>query len=181
MSTKGFLAGAKAWLYQQPDPDRCPACDFDWSITPGDALAQIETAPRRYEALLDGRDGMVPATQGWNATSYVWHLADLSRSWSERWVLLAANPGAELAGWDPDDLAAARNYVAMPKVSALWALSTSVQLLVDLSAHLDASTPFQHGEWGEGTIGEALVWLAHEFVHHEVDVSERAVPKVERL
>lgn len=174
VTPEGFLAGAKAWLYRQPDPERCPTCDFDWSTSSGEALALIEASPRHYEALLEGRDGMIAPAEGWNATSYVWHLADLSRSWSERWVLLQVEPGAALAGWDPDELAAARNYAAMPTVSALWALSTSVQLFVDLSAHLDPSTPFQHGEWGRGTVGEALVWLAHEFAHHALDVTARA-------
>jgi hypothetical protein len=174
----GFLAGARTWLYGSHDlDDRCDRCGFEWTMTPADALALITQAPARYAALLDGRDGMAPAADGgWNATSYVWHLADLARGWSERWVLLAREPGALLAGWDPDELAAARNYRALPTVPALWALSTCTTTLVELTRRLTVDTPFAHGDWGRGTAGEAVVWLAHEFTHHQLDVDERARP-----
>lgn len=174
MGDTGFLAGAKDWLYGGEGVDTCARCGFDWSTRPQDALSPIARAPARYEALLEGRDGMAPIADGWNATSYVWHLADLARSWSERWVLIAAEPGSLVAGWDPDELAAARNYRNMPTISALWALNSSVSAFVELSRSLDPETRFRHGDWGIGTVGEALVWLAHELDHHEIDVDERA-------
>jgi hypothetical protein len=170
----GFLDGATTWLHGQPGAARCPACGFDWATDAESALDLIERAPRRYRALFDGRDGMSEVPQGWNATSYVWHLADLSRGWSERWVVLQVEPGALLAGWDPDELAQARNYAAMPTVSALWALDQGVDTFVALTAALDRGTPFRHADWGVGTVAEALVWIAHEMVHHELDVDDRA-------
>lgn len=173
----GFLAGATSWIYGGEAVATCPRCGYDWSTPPGAALALVAGSPPRYEALLDGRDGMAAAADGgWNATSYVWHLADLARGWAERWVVLGAQPGALLAGWDPDELAAARNYANMPTVSALWALRASVEALVERTGLLDEHTPFLHGDWGDGTVGEALVWLGHEFHHHVVDVDERARP-----
>jgi hypothetical protein len=45
---------------------------------------------------------------------------------------------------------------------------------VALSEELDAATPFLHGDWGPGTVGDATRWLAHEYLHHELDVDERA-------
>ena len=171
----GFLHGALTWLFGTPIPQACSTCGYDLATTPEAALATIEMAPPRYRALLHGRDGMVPAADGgWNATSYVWHLADLARGWAERWVVLNASPGALLAGWDPDELAQARNYTRMPTVSALWALDRSVSALVPLSHELGPTTEFLHGDWGVGTVGEALVWMGHEFVHHELDVDDRA-------
>jgi len=171
----GFLAGACTWLYGNAHPGPCTRCGYDWTTTPEEALVAIESAPERFAALFDGRDGMVAADDGgWNATSYVWHLADLARGWSERWVVLLASPRALLAGWDPDVLATARNYPGMPTVSALWALDTSVTTFATLSREVGPATEFLHGQWGVGTVGEALVWLAHEFTHHELDVDERA-------
>ena len=111
---------------------------------------------------------------GWNATAYLWHLVDLARSWSERWVQLDADPGSLLAGWDPDVLAAARNYPNLPTAPALWALDRATDTFVELSRRLDHATTFQHGDWGEGTIADGLRWLAHEYKHHQVDVQARA-------
>mgnify|MGYP001817545428 FL=1 len=139
------------------------------------AVDAIEAAPERYAALLADRDGMVAADDdGWNATAYLWHLVDLARSWSERWVQVKAEPGSLLAGWDPNVLAAARNYRNLPTVPALWALNHATATFVQLSKQIDHATPFQHGDWGEGNVGDGLRWLAHEYTHHQLDVRARA-------
>ncbi len=170
-----FLEGALAWIGNGTIPDRCEVCDFDWSMHSTRALDAIEAAPARYAAILAGRDGMVAADDGgWNATSYLWHLTDLARSWSERWVQIADAPGSLLAGWDPDVLAAARNYRNLPTVPALWALQQATASFVQLSRELDHATPFQHGDWGPGTVADGLRWLAHEYTHHQLDVEARA-------
>ncbi|MFP5487857.1 MAG: hypothetical protein ACLGHQ_06080 [Acidimicrobiia bacterium] len=170
-----FLTGALAWISDGDAPDRCDACGFDWWCTSADALAAIDAAPARYRALLDGRDGMAPADDGgWNASAYLWHLTDLARSWSERWVQLRVDPGSLLAGWDPDELAAARNYRNLPTPPAVWALDGAAAIFVGLSRELDHGTRFQHGDWGEGTVADGLRWLAHEFTHHQLDVDARA-------
>lgn len=170
-----FLTGAVSWLYGGAVPERCEVCEFVWSTSVGDALSIIAAAPAKYAELLDGRDGMVtPADGGWNATSYVWHLTDLARGWSERWVQLAAHPAAPFASWDPDELADARNYRNMPTVSALWALQDAVEVFVSLSEPFDPATTFTHAQWDFGNVGDTLVWLAHEFAHHQLDVAQRA-------
>lgn len=169
-----FLQGALSWVYDGAVPDGCPVCGWSWSTSPRDALAALEAAPTEYARLLRGRDGMAAADDGgWNATAYVYHLADLARSWSERWVLLADHPGALLAGWDPDEIADARNYRNLPTVAGLWSLERDVATFVELSTVLDHATEFEQGDWGTGSIGDALVWLGHEFVHHQLDVDQR--------
>jgi hypothetical protein len=176
-SRSPFLDGALRWVYGGEIPATCVTCGFDWSIDVAAAQAMIAGAPARYASLLDGRDGMVPATDGgWNATAYLWHLTDLARSWSERWVQVEAAPGSLLAGWDPDVLADARNYRSLPTVPALWALSTSAETFVALCRRLDPDAQFLHGDWGPGTVADGLRWLAHEFHHHLLDVDARAVP-----
>jgi hypothetical protein len=102
-----FLTGALAWIGNGTIHDRCDVCAFEWTVQSEAAVEAIEAAPDRYASLLANRDGMVAADDGgWNATAYLWHLTDLARSWSERWVQLANDPGSLLAGWDPDELAA---------------------------------------------------------------------------
>ncbi len=170
-----FLAGALAWIYGGEAPDRCAVCDYDWSAPVGEAEAMIAGAPARYARLLQGRDGMRPAGDGgWNATAYLWHLTDLARSWSERWVQVRARPGDLLTGWDPDRLAEARNYRALPTVPALWAIGNAVTTFLEVCEGVASETPFQHGDWGPGTVADGIRWLAHEFVHHQLDVEARA-------
>lgn len=170
-----FLDGAMAWLGEGTVRDRCDVCAFDWTMSSAAAVDAIEAAPERYAALLAERDGMVaPDDGGWNATAYVWHLTDLARSWSERWVQIEHNPGSLLAGWDPDVLAAARNYRNLPTVPALWALGEATAGFAHSSRELDHATPFEHGDWGAGTVADGLRWLAHEYTHHQLDVEARA-------
>ena len=170
-----FLSGALAWISNGAIPERCSVCGFEWATASDAAVDAIEAAPERYAALLADRDGMVAADDGgWNATAYVWHLVDLARSWSERWVQVEADPGSLLAGWDPDVLAAARNYRNLPTTPALWALDQATASFVELSRQLDHAAAFQHGDWGAGTVGDGLRWLAHEYTHHQLDVHARA-------
>jgi hypothetical protein len=170
-----FLRGALAWIGSGSIRERCDVCGFEWTIESATAVDVIEAAPERYAELLAGRDGMVAADDGgWNATAYVWHLVDLARSWSERWVQVDADPGSLLAGWDPDELAAARNYRNLPTVPALWALGRATADFVGSSRNLDHATRFQHGDWGAGTVADGLRWLAHEYTHHQLDVRARA-------
>jgi hypothetical protein len=170
-----FLTGALAWIGDGTIRDRCDVCAFEWTMDSTAAVDAIEAGPEQYAALLTGRDGMVaPDDGGWNATAYLWHLTDLARSWSERWVQIGDDPGSLLAGWDPDVLAGARNYRNLPTVPALWALDRATAGFVQLSRELDHATPFEHGDWGAGTVADGVRWLAHEYVHHQLDVEARA-------
>lgn len=170
-----FLRGALAWISDGGSPDRCAVCGFDWSIDVAAAQQVIAESPSRYAELLDGRDGMVPAADGgWNATAYVWHLTDLARSWTERWVQIADAPGSLLIGWDPDVLAAARSYRSLPTAPGLWAIDDAVSAFVGWCRRLDPDTPFLHGDWGPGTVADGTRWLAHEYLHHRLDVDARA-------
>lgn len=170
-----FLDGALRWVYDGEPPEVCAACGYEWSIDPGDALTRILSSPDRFDAALAGRDGMVPRADGsWNATAYVWHLTDLARSWSERWVQIRDMPGSLLIGWDPDELAEVRDYRSLPTAPGLWALRSAVETFAHTTAAVAFDTPFEHGDWGTGNVGDGLRWLGHEFHHHEQDVIARA-------
>jgi hypothetical protein len=170
-----FLDGAVHWIYEGDPPPVCPDCGYDWSIDPRDALTLIETSPERYEAALAGKDGMKQQDDGsWNATAYLWHLTDLARSWTERWVQIREMPGSRLVGWDPDELAGVRGYRSLPTAPALWALRSAVEDFVDVTNQVTMETSFEHGDWGRGDVADGLRWLGHEFHHHVQDVASRA-------
>ena len=163
-------------MYGEDPPSRCPQCEFAWDLDFDDTLKVIRDAPSQIAGQLDGRDGLATPSDGsWNAVAYVWHLTDLARAWAERWVQISHDPGSELIGFDPDDLADARNYRRLPAAPGLWALRGAVQQLLDATGLLSADSEFLHGDWGRGTVTDAMRWLAHEFRHHEMDIGARAV------
>ena len=40
--------------------------------------------------------------------------------------------------------------------------------------HIDFDATFEHGDGGQGSVADAIRWLGHEFVHHQLDVNARA-------
>jgi hypothetical protein len=167
-----FLAAAVAEML--PGAGRssaCAECGFSWLTEPGGALDAVERAPGRFEDLLAGTDGTVaPAPEVWSPSAYVWHVGDLVRAWAERLHSLASDPRAAWAGFDPDELARARHYDVLPQASGPWAVARSVDALQQSLGSLASETAFTHPEWGRGTVADALRWVAHEAVHHELDV-----------
>lgn len=175
MERSPFLEGGLAWVYGGEPPAACPECGYRWNTDPHEAVALVASGPQRIERTLEGRNGMARVADGsWNATAYVWHLADLARSWAERWVQIEHEPGSLLVGFDPDELASSRGYRSLPTEPGLWALRTSVAQLVDTTGRVGFDTVFEHGDWGTGTVRDAMIWLGHEFHHHEQDIAKRA-------
>lgn len=149
----------------------CAECEFSWLTTGDAALAQVRAGPARFADLLEGPHAtVVPAPQVWSPSAYVWHVSDLVRAWAERLHSLGIDPDAPWAGFDPDELARARHYDALPPSTGPWSLARSVDALAQSLEPLGTDTPFEHPEWGSGTVADALRWLAHETVHHELDV-----------
>jgi hypothetical protein len=149
---------------------RCAECGFDWTTTPEEARALVDRAAGRFHGLLGAATTATSPGRGWSPSAYVWHVGDLVRAWAERLHALGVAPELPWAGFDPDELAAARHYDALPAASAAWALERSVEALDRAAEGLPADAGFLHPEWGPGTVADALRWLAHEAVHHELDV-----------
>jgi hypothetical protein len=165
-----FLTMAIATMLTDADQDGCATCGFTWDVPAGEARALIDAAPERYRELL-ARGPDQETSAGWSPSSYVWHVGDVTRAWAERLHTLAHSPGDSWAGFDPDELARARNYAELPVVTAPWALEIAVDALAGVLDGLTPETTFDHPEWGEGSVLDALRWVAHEAVHHQVDVS----------
>jgi hypothetical protein len=151
--------------------DRCTECGFSWKTPAHECLSRIRAAPERFGALLEGRDAMgSPEGGGWSPSAYTWHVADLVRAWAERLHAFSIDPSLPWAGFDPDELAAARSYGELPQVTGPWALAGSTEAFMRVVSPVDVDAAFDHPEWGRGTIADALRWLAHEAVHHELDI-----------
>jgi hypothetical protein len=151
--------------------DRCTECGFSWTMPPADAEARIRDAPQRFGDLLDGRHATASGEDGrWSPSAYTWHVADLVRAWAERLHAFSIDPTLRWAGFDPDDLASARRYSELPSVTGPWALARARDAFTFVLATVGVEDEFEHPEWGRGTVADALRWLAHEVVHHELDV-----------
>lgn len=177
MARTPFLVGALDWLYDGRPPAVCARCGYDWATTFEDALALIAGSPDRLASSLVGRDGTAAQPDGsWPASGYLYHLADLADGWAERWQQILVEPGSLLVPWDPDELADARGYRHLHTAPGLWAVRGGVQRLLEETSRVGRAATYRHDDWGEGDVADALVWLGHEFHHHELDVRERARP-----
>lgn len=166
-----FLGTAITWIGGDPEAHACAACGQPWRPAVADARVTIAAAPEAYAAMLaTGDPYRVPPGLSWHAAAYTFHVADLCRAWAERMVGHVGEPDRRLAGFDPDELADARNYLGLSATAASWALRHSADLLVSTADDGVAAREFDHDEWGTASFGDSLRWLAHEVAHHEHDI-----------
>jgi hypothetical protein len=166
-----LLAAVREMLPQAGTSTTCEECGFSWLTEGEQALSLVEGAPARFADLLSRGDAtIVVSVDVWSPSAYVWHVGDLVRAWAERLHCLGVDPDAPWAGFDPDELAAARHYDALPQAAGPWSLARSVDALTAALEDVDLAVGFDHPEWGHGTVADALRWLAHEVVHHDLDV-----------
>ncbi|HRC41296.1 hypothetical protein [Nostocoides sp.] len=150
--------------------DPCHACGFDWSLTPEQAIAVIADAPEVFERATAGVDG--DARQGgWSVAEYTSHVADNLRQWSERVQAARVAGQTTVAGYDPDQLAIARNYAAIPLSVALWSLHHSATAWVDvLSGAVAQEVVLWHATRGRQRAQDVARNNAHDAMHHLWDI-----------
>ncbi len=171
-----FLDNAISWIGHDPAAPDCPECGHPWRPDIDEAAAVVATAPARYAAILDSGDPYrIVAPLTWSASAYTWHVTDLCNAWAERAVSLEREPDRPLAGFDPDELAGARNYLGMGAGAAVWALERAARRLCTVVVDEQRSTlAFEHAQWGPGTMLDGFLWVTHELAHHEQDVTRSA-------
>lgn len=162
------------WRSTYGDP--CLECGFDWSQTPEDAIAAVTAVPDRLGALLEGRTGAEMAPDAtWSAKAYVFHVADNLRIFAERLEGVFAGGPGNLAAYDENELAAARDYEAMSLQSALWSVRNAVGIWSAAAREsLTRRNTYLHAERGELSAAEITRGPAHDALHHLWDVT-RAV------
>ncbi|MGW2479462.1 hypothetical protein ACWCWQ_06435 [Streptomyces sp. NPDC001571] len=138
------LWGAR--LYGNP----CRDCGFDWSLTPHDAIGQVEDLPARYAALVEGRRGDERRPElAWNVAAYISHVTDNLRSWAERLAGARLTGRRQVPGYDQDLLAQARYYNDVSLAGALWSLQHMADAWVSsVSAALGENVILEHADRG---------------------------------
>ncbi|MHC5256592.1 hypothetical protein ACYSUO_01790 [Streptomyces sp. UC4497] len=169
------LWGAR--LYGNP----CRDCEFDWSLTPREAIAQVGDVPARYVALVEGRRGDERHPElAWNVAAYVSHVTDNLRNWAERLAGARLTGTREVPGYDQDLLAQARYYNDVPLAGALWSLQRAADAWVDsVSAALAENVELDHADRGVQRAEDVARNNAHDAAHHAWDIG-RILAHVDR-
>lgn len=152
--------------------DPCRECGYDWSITADQAIALIQSIPRRYADLLKGRDAtlMHPDLQ-WTAGAYVCHVTDNLRIWAERLAGAALSGDTAVTSYDDALLSRARNYNLLPVTGALWSLqgaATAWRQAIELAT--GSNVTLHHPDRGPQPAAEVARNNAHDAHHHEWDI-----------
>jgi hypothetical protein len=141
-------------------------------VTPAEAVDAVRRIPDAFTEVCRGatgdeRDGR----RTWNVTSYVAHVADNLRMWSERLEGARLSGRPEVVGYDPDVLAAARHYDKFRLDGVLWSLRwASVAWCEALEAGLRDGTVLRLLTRGAQPAAEIARNNAHDAVHHLWDV-----------
>ncbi len=170
------MYGARVW------GDPCPECGYRWSTSYEVALDLIGGTATRYRGLIAGREEAAmtkPNAETWSPSGYVWHLSDWFRIQGQRIYTIANDP---LYRWvhlrlSPSHLGEMFKYDELPPTAGLWALQKSADLFVEAARDADRSLVFDTGEGESWTVGELVVWVAHELVHHDKDIREGLGPQ----
>jgi hypothetical protein len=154
--------------------DPCAACGFDWSLTPRDALEWVAGwGTHLAEATADADGTERRPSGGWTVSEYVCHVGDNLRQWSERLQIALLTRQRTIAGYDPDALAAARGYAALPLAVAMWSSELAAATWVEvLGRALRENLELQHATRGRQTAADVTRNNCHDAYHHLWDIKE---------
>jgi hypothetical protein len=157
-----------ASLYGNP----CRDCGFDWSLTPHEAITQVEGLPVRYSGLLTGCRGDERHPElAWNVAAYVSHVVDNLRNWAERLTGARLSGARQVPGYDQDLLAQARCYNDISLAAALWSLQGAVSAWVaSVSDALEENVVLEHVARGVQRAEDVARNNAHDAAHHAWDI-----------
>lgn len=159
-----------AALFGQP----CRECAFNWDLPPADAVASVPSFVDRARTAAGGLTGDERLT-GWSIAEYVAHVGDNLRQWAERIQGVRLAGHTEVAGYDPDALAAARRYDAIPLEVSLWSTAHAIEQWVQvLTAALAEGVELQHASRGLQRAEDIARNNCHDAYHHVWDIEQIA-------
>ncbi|PBC76963.1 hypothetical protein BX265_1684 [Streptomyces sp. TLI_235] len=153
--------------------DPCTGCGFDWSAAPDEAVRVVGGLPARFRDLLAGRTGReLHPDLAWTPAAYVSHVTDNLRIWAERLAGARLAGAADVAGYDPDLVAAGRRYLEIAPAAALWSLDHAVAAwTASVTAAVAEGTVLRHATRGIQRAEDIARNNAHDGHHHVWDVT----------
>ena len=155
--------------------DGCAECGFAWDVSFGDAVSMVECAPRWFAKAFDGARFGAPPAGVWSATAYLWHVVDVLRLGTERFLILTLDPQCGIAPWDADEMAAARSYEKKSSLVGLRMLTDATTEWLAAARATPRSVSAVHPEFGTMDALFCAVRNAHEVVHHVLDVRRQRI------
>jgi hypothetical protein len=157
-----------ATLYGDP----CRACGFAWSLTPNEAVHWVSGwGPRLAVTIADAGGSERRSSGGWSITEYVCHVGDNLRQWAERLQGALLAQQNEVAGYDPDALAAARGYASLPLAVAAWSSELAAASWVEVvDRALSDEAELQHATRGVQRAADVARNNCHDAYHHLWDI-----------
>jgi len=159
------------WVLREP----CRECGFSAAdLPPKEVGARLRADLRRWEAVLRRRDARTrPDDATWSPTEYACHLRDVCGVVSERVQLMLDEDAPVLASWDQDEAAVASHYAARNAPRAAGELFWSILTVNEVLSNVPDEGWRRPGLRDDGvvfTVASLARYLAHESVHHLVDV-----------
>lgn len=157
-----------AALYGEP----CTECGFTWTLTPAEAVHAVAEVPGRYAAVLvTAPEPLRHPDLGWSTAAYVRHVGDNLETWTYRLDAARCDGRTTTTGYDPDALAAARDYAHATVGASLLALRRVVPGWVDaVTAALAEGVVLDHATRGPQRAEDVARNNAHDALHHLHDV-----------
>ena len=153
----------------------CGECGFAWDVSFDEAVAIVGAAPRWFAKAFDGDRFAVPAAGVWSATAYLWHVVDVLRLGTERFLILTLDPHCGIAPWDADEMAAARSYEMKSSIVGLRMLTAATAEWLDAARATPRYVSAVHPEFGTMDALFCAVRNAHEVVHHVMDIRRQRI------
>jgi DinB superfamily len=154
----------------------CGECGYAWDLSLADARMIVESGPRLFGTLFDGRAFAAPPPGVWSAGGYVWHMVDMLGLNVERLCQLRIDPTHPLTPWDPDVAAADRHYESLSASVGLARLQAITDDWLAELARVPAGAAAPHPYFAKLDATDIARLNAHEVVHHVLDVRRQLAP-----
>ncbi|MDQ1306201.1 MAG: hypothetical protein QG671_2033 [Actinomycetota bacterium] len=152
----------------------CRECGFDWLLTPEDAIMWISRLSSLLDAAALPPDGLKRrGSGGWSVVEYVGHIGDNLRQWAERVQAVRLTGQPHVGGYDPDALAVARGYSALPLAAVVWSTSQAVgEWISVLRPALHEAIELDHAGRGRQRAEDVARNNCHDAFHHLWDIQQ---------
>ncbi len=176
MTDRGIVPDTKDWTWVLERP--CAECGFVAdALDRADVPALLRRTSEEWVSVLARQDiGMRPSPAVWSPLEYACHVRDVFVVFDERVQLMLTRDDPQFANWDQDTTAVESAYGEQDAADVARALQVAGTVLADRFAAVTDEQWSRAGLRSDGarfTVESIGRYLAHDDVHHLVDVGAR--------
>lgn len=157
---------------------RCPECGFEAAALDRTAVAPtVRDNAAAWQAILADPAGLAdrPSDDRWSALEYACHIEDVYRIMDGRLARMLAEDAPAFANWDQNATALERRYGSQDPGVVSAALGEAAAALAARYDGVSGADWDRKGTRSDGavfTVESLGRYLAHDIVHHLVDVDQ---------